>query len=297
VGNNSQLTYDSFGQTVKIVETASGTVTSTKQFIWDGSATMSQAMDATGLVTAQYFEYGQSISGASYTYSRDHLGSVREMTNSSGVIVNQIAFDSFGRATQVRGTTISDFQFATMYLHLTMFRVYNSGLGRWLSRDPLQEGAGATLYAYVGNNPAKFIDPLGLAYVLWSGGHPHIVFTDGGNSPTNPPNIGYGPNGPFVEPPGAIKNKYHKNYCGRHFTYNDALMRQAVNNVNGSNQWMPTNIPSTDNGFLQGFKFWFGTGEYTYSLGYHNSADYLNGILDEYGRLGGTGTLSPWNDY
>lgn len=38
-----------------------------------------------------------------------------------------------------------------------------AGITQWLSRDPLGEGADATLYSYVWNNPACLVDPLGLA--------------------------------------------------------------------------------------------------------------------------------------
>jgi len=37
-----------------------------------------------------------------------------------------------------------------------------SGRAGWLSRDPLGEGSDATLYSYVGNNPAVYIDADGL---------------------------------------------------------------------------------------------------------------------------------------
>jgi hypothetical protein len=43
-------------------------------------------------------------------------------------------------------------------------------VARWLSRDPLGEGADATLYSYVGNNPIDRIDPLGLWQVSVEGG-------------------------------------------------------------------------------------------------------------------------------
>src|SRR5260221_1802316 len=51
-------------------------------------------------------------------------------------------------------------------LSLTRFRAYDPGLGRWLSRDPVQSAEvmeGTNLYAYAGNDPVNRIDPLGLA--------------------------------------------------------------------------------------------------------------------------------------
>ena len=35
-------------------------------------------------------------------------------------------------------------------------------MGRWLSRDPIEEDGGINLYGYVGNNPTNAADPLGL---------------------------------------------------------------------------------------------------------------------------------------
>lgn len=40
---------------------------------------------------------------------------------------------------------------------------YDPTLGRWLSRDPIEEAGGLNLYGYVGNSPTGYIDPLGLA--------------------------------------------------------------------------------------------------------------------------------------
>jgi hypothetical protein len=39
---------------------------------------------------------------------------------------------------------------------------YDPGLQRWLNRDPLGELGGISLYGFVGNNPIKAVDPLGL---------------------------------------------------------------------------------------------------------------------------------------
>ena len=41
---------------------------------------------------------------------------------------------------------------------------YDSGLGRWLNRDPIGERGGINLYGVVGNDPVNRIDLFGLAY-------------------------------------------------------------------------------------------------------------------------------------
>jgi len=46
-------------------------------------------------------------------------------------------------------------------LNLTVNRVYNASLGRWINRDPIDEVGGINLYAYVSNNPICLTDLAG----------------------------------------------------------------------------------------------------------------------------------------
>ncbi|MHA6853613.1 RHS repeat-associated core domain-containing protein, partial [Ralstonia pseudosolanacearum] len=69
---------------------------------------------------------------------------------------------------QGRAEYRADFGYAGMQYHaasgmyLTLFRAYDPGTGRWVSRDPIGEDGGINLYAYVGGNPVSLADPLGL---------------------------------------------------------------------------------------------------------------------------------------
>jgi len=171
-GSTSAFKYDGLGRRVSVIETNSGaTVTSTKQFVWIGSG-MAEERDATNTVQKRFFAQGEQIGSQSYYYTFDHLGSVREMTDSSGTIVARYDYDPYGRVTLVSGTNLSDFQYAGYYAHatsglnLTMYRAYDSNTARWLSRDPIGENGGINLYGYVGNDPIYWVDGLGLSAVI-----------------------------------------------------------------------------------------------------------------------------------
>lgn len=47
-------------------------------------------------------------------------------------------------------------------LNLTRTRAYSASLGRFISRDPIQEYGGVNLYAYCQNDPVTNTDPSGL---------------------------------------------------------------------------------------------------------------------------------------
>ena len=173
--NFTDFVYDAWGKCAKIIETTNNSVTSTKQFVWDGNERCEER-DGSNNLTRQYFDLGQiNISGGSptnYFYTKDHLGSVREVTNSSAAIQAQYSYDPFGRKTNVVSETIpADFQYAGMYKHersgmnLTLYRAYKADLGRWISRDPVGEVAGTNRFAYVENDPIGNIDALGLMVI------------------------------------------------------------------------------------------------------------------------------------
>jgi RHS repeat-associated protein len=170
-GNNSQFTYDGYGHVVKIIETSSGTITSTKQFVWTAHK-MRESRDASGVLTAQYFNSGQTVSGTSYFYTTDHLRSVREMTSSTGSIAAQYFYDSYGRSSKIQGSLASDAQYAGYYTHppsglnLAEYRGYASKFGRWLKRDPIGEFGDINLYRYALGNPINFRDPSGLDVII-----------------------------------------------------------------------------------------------------------------------------------
>ena len=166
-GNYSAFSYDGLWRNAAIVETTSGSVTSTKQFVWSAGNRREQR-DASSSLTAQFFSNGETISSAEYFYSFDHLGSVREMSDNSGSLKAQYTFDPSGRVIKISETVASDYGFSSTYLHsrsglnLALNRNYDSLIGRWISRDPLDETAILNRYIYANNRPVFLIDPDGL---------------------------------------------------------------------------------------------------------------------------------------
>ncbi|HEY9754345.1 MAG TPA: RHS repeat-associated core domain-containing protein [Oculatellaceae cyanobacterium] len=167
-GNYSTFTYDPYGQNVKIVETVAGSITSTKQFVWDEDD-LWESRDSSGTVLSMYFGFGQSNSGTSCFNTLDLLGSTTETTDSSGTVLSRYFYDPFGQVTSI-GTVLSDFQYAGYYVHgrstlnlaIPINRAYSAKLGRWLSRDPIEEEDQVNLYAYADNAPTEATDETGL---------------------------------------------------------------------------------------------------------------------------------------
>lgn len=125
------------------------------------------------MVTKRFYPQGVQVPGATSPadklfYTRDHLGSVRELTDNTGALRARYDYDPYGRVTKVSGDLDADFGYTGHYYHaasglyLTLFRAYDSNNARWLGRDPIAERDDINLYGYVNNDPINGMDPLGL---------------------------------------------------------------------------------------------------------------------------------------
>lgn len=119
---------------------------------------------------AQNYTVGVPSTGLLY-YHADHLGSARMLTNSNGFPVWEGTYRPFGEELNAQGT-VNTYKFTGFErdgesgLDHTWFRKYSSTQGRWCSADPLGgnifDPQSLNRYAYVGNDPINFVDPLGL---------------------------------------------------------------------------------------------------------------------------------------
>ncbi len=163
----SEFAYDYQGRWVRLVEKTNGVTESEKRFVWCGTG-LCEERTGTDQVQVRFFSQGEEGGTELRYHSHDHLGSVWETTTASGALLHRMRYGPWGQHTLADANSASRRGFTGLYRHepsglnLAVFRQYEATTGRWLSRDPLGEQASVNLYAYVGNNPTGFIDPLGL---------------------------------------------------------------------------------------------------------------------------------------
>src|SRR5205085_10413077 len=98
----------------------------------------------------------------------DALGSVLALVDSSGTVQTQYTYDPFGGTSASGSGSGNPAQYTGREndgtgLYYYRARYYNPSLQRFISEDPLKFGGGdVNLYAYVGNSPIDFTDPIGL---------------------------------------------------------------------------------------------------------------------------------------
>ncbi len=157
--------YDGFGR--RVWEKVNNAVS--RRWVWVGTEIVEERDASGNTVNKRYYPQGFVEGNDKIYYTRDHLGSVRELVDHNGNMRSQFDYDPYGSVTKrLPGGLDSDFGFAGYYRHatldlnFTLYRAYDPGLGRWLSRDPMQEAGGINLYRYASNDPLNRIDPWGL---------------------------------------------------------------------------------------------------------------------------------------
>ncbi|MEX0676768.1 MAG: RHS repeat-associated core domain-containing protein [Pirellulales bacterium] len=157
-----------------------------EKFIYDGDQVVLdfQSVDGAGFQLARRYLSGPAVdqlfaqeniaedledAARVYWLLTDNLGTVRDIVNHAGGLVEHYNYDAFGRLVE-GDTSLTRYLYtsrefdATTGLQYNRNRWYDSKTGRWLSEDPSGFAGGDTnLYRYVANSPTNGTDPYGLA--------------------------------------------------------------------------------------------------------------------------------------
>jgi RHS repeat-associated protein len=179
-------TYDAYNRRIakSIDADGSGPATAvTEQMVYDRD-NIALTFDGQGTVTHQYL-FGPGVdrvladeTQTSINWSLvDNLGTVRDVIDSNGIVLNHLTYDSFG---QVISETNSNIDFRYGYtgrerdeetgLDYYRTRYYDSVVGRFISEDTIGfKGGDTNLYRYVSNSPISNTDPFGQEQEPWWG--------------------------------------------------------------------------------------------------------------------------------
>ncbi|MFH1147689.1 MAG: FlgD immunoglobulin-like domain containing protein, partial [Pseudomonadota bacterium] len=108
----------------------------------------------------------QKVGETYYWYQNDQLGTPQKLIDTSGRVVWEGVYDSFGNCAIRTNEIENNLRFPGQYYDAetgflyNWHRYYDPKAGRYISIDPLK--ADANLYSYCFNNPLRFWDPLGL---------------------------------------------------------------------------------------------------------------------------------------
>ncbi|MFJ8444438.1 DUF6531 domain-containing protein [Kitasatospora griseola] len=174
------FTYDADGN--RITTKTDGTLSNT--LTWDVNNSLPQIATETngsgGLIGDYTYDplglpQSQHNPSGTYYHHHDWLGSVTDLTNSTGTQQLRTGYDPFGQsgtATIATGAPTTPFGFAGQYndpvipgKQYLRAREYNTATGRFNSRDPLSTPASApygSAYSYAADAPTMYTDPSGM---------------------------------------------------------------------------------------------------------------------------------------
>jgi RHS repeat-associated protein len=171
------FTYDALDR--RIGRTENGTATAT---LYEGNAPVLDFVNGSSTPGARYLQglgavvdqvLAREKSGTVAWYLPDRLGTIRDIVDNTGAIVDHVDYNAYGKVLSESVPSVGDrlTGFAGLDrdtatgLNLAVYRVQDPGTGRWLSEDPLGfDGEDTNLYRYLDNEPINGIDPSGIEW-------------------------------------------------------------------------------------------------------------------------------------
>ena len=164
------------------------TPTATSEFLYDGWNMIRELVNDNGSLVTNSYVWGLDLSGTlrgaggvggllatvrggdpelvEGFYAYDANGNVTDLVDTNGTTVAHYEYDPYGNIIMQSGNVVSanPYRFSTKYtddetsLLYYGFRFYSLEIGRWFSRDPMQEQVGYNLYCAMFNRPLDVID-------------------------------------------------------------------------------------------------------------------------------------------
>ncbi|MHC1727572.1 MAG: RHS repeat protein [Syntrophobacteraceae bacterium] len=172
-GTIHQFSYDARGNRLKTIRDGIET-----RYIYDPFGNLLAEADSLNQITRKYI-YGKGLLALAtptgrYCYHFNPARSTIAITDMTQAVVNSYAYEPFGQILAQQETFPQPFKFVGKYgvmaepngLYYMRARYYDPGVGRFISEDPIGfAGGDVNLFAYVQNNPVKWVDPEGLQAV------------------------------------------------------------------------------------------------------------------------------------
>ncbi|WP_324282067.1 RHS repeat-associated core domain-containing protein [Cyanobacterium aponinum UTEX 3221] len=169
-----ELSYDMFGQ--RLSKVVDGVAT---YFVYDRDDVILDFVDdGSGIELDMRYLHGNQVDevlaqengdGNVTWLLRDYLGTIRDLVDNSGDVVNHLIYDSYGNVVSETNSAVdSRYRFTgrewdeEIELYYYRARYYSGQTGRFISADPISFDSDTyNLYGYVDNNPINYIDPFG----------------------------------------------------------------------------------------------------------------------------------------
>jgi RHS repeat-associated protein len=144
------------------------------EFLYDGLNPVQETSGAAilanilpGLGIDEFLTRTDVVAGATSNFLTDALGSPVAVTDNAGAMQTEYTYEPFGKTTFTGSSNSNPYQYTGREndgtgLYYYRARFYHPQLQRFVSEDQIEfAGGDVNLYAYVGNDPLVYVDPLG----------------------------------------------------------------------------------------------------------------------------------------
>ena len=174
--NTANYKYDGLGRRGE-KEVIAG-ITTTSRYVYDHEDILLE-LNGSNTIVARY-THGPGVdeplimekNNQSFYYHADGLGSITELTNQSGTVIQRYTYSSFGKVeSQLDANFVQPYAYtsreldAETGLYYYRARYYEPDVGRFSSQDPKGFGGGVNFYSYVDGSPVGRADPFGLDWL------------------------------------------------------------------------------------------------------------------------------------